>query len=90
MSLVWAIDLVTTVVFFSIGVLIPVLREDLGVTPLQAGLLGAAGFLGFGSMALPASIWLTRYNGRTSTLLLTLGMAGLGGRRLSPPTVMCC
>ena len=62
MSMLWSMDIINVIIFSSVGVLIPIWREDLGVTPLQAGLLGSAGFLGFGLMALPSSIWLTRYN----------------------------
>ncbi len=76
MANLWAMDLMTPMVFFSLGVLLPIWRSDLGVTPFQAGLLGSSGFLGFGLMALPASIWLTRYNPRLVTLLCALGMAG--------------
>ena len=75
MSLLWSMDIMTPLVFFSIGVLLPIWKEDLGVTPVQAGLLGSSGFLGFGMMALPASIWLTRYNPRLVVLVCTLGMA---------------
>ncbi len=73
----WAMDLVNNMVFFSIGVLIPVWKEDLGISPTQAGLLGFAGFLGFGLMALPASIWLTRFSPKRITLLCAAGMAVL-------------
>jgi len=86
MSLLWGIDLTTTIVFFSIGILIPFLRDDLGITPLEAGLLGSAGFLGFGVMAIPASIWLTRYSPRLTTLILTLGMGALCFAQALAPT----
>ena len=76
MGNLWGMDLVNVMVFMSIGVLIPIWKEDLGLTPLQAGLMGSVGFLGFGVMALPASIWLTRYNPRMVTLVCALGMAG--------------
>ncbi len=72
----WSMDHVNNLVFFSLGVLIPVWREELGLSPTQAGLLGTAGFMGFGLMALPASIWLTRYSPKLVTLLSGLGMAG--------------
>ena len=77
MANLWGMDLVNVMVFMSIGVLIPLWKEDLGMTPLQAGLMGSAGFLGFGIMALPASIWLTRYNPKLVTLVCALGMAGV-------------
>ena len=71
----WAMDYVNNLVFFSLGVLIPLWRVELDLSPTQAGLLGTAGFMGFGLMALPASIWLTRYSPKLVTLLSGLGMA---------------
>ena len=71
----WGMDFVNNLVFFSLGVMVPIWREDLGLTPTEAGLLGTAGFMGFGLMALPASIWLTRYSPKLVTLAASLGMA---------------
>ena len=76
MGNLWGMDLANVFLFMSIGVLIPVWKDDLGMTPLQAGLMGSAGFLGFGIMALPASIWLTKYNPKLVTLVSALAMAG--------------
>ena len=87
MGNLWGMDIVNTFVFMSIGVLIPIWRDDLGMTPLQAGLMGAAGFFGFGIMALPASIWLTRYNPRLITLLSALGMGAAAVLHAMAPTV---
>ena len=85
----WAMDLVNNMIFFSIGVLIPVWKEDLGISPTQAGLLGSAGFLGFGLMALPASIWLTRYSPKRITLLCAAGMAALAiGQSMATATLV--
>jgi len=75
MGNLWAIDIANVLVFMSIGVLIPIWREEIGLTPMQAGVMGSVGFLGFGMMALPASIWLTKYNPKVVTLITTLGMA---------------
>ncbi len=87
MGNLWGMDLANTFVFMSIGVLIPIWREDLGMTPLQAGLMGSAGFMGFGLMALPASIWLTRFNPRLVTLLAALGMGAAALLHAVAPTV---
>ena len=76
MAHLWGMDFVNNMVFFSLGVMVPIWREDLGLTPTQAGLLGTASFMGFGLMALPASIWLTRYSPKLVTLIASLGMAG--------------
>ena len=85
MGNLWGMDMLSQMVFISIGVLIPIWKEDLGLTPLQAGLMGSAGFLGFGLMALPSSIWLTRYNPRLVTLVCALGMAGAAlGHAVAP------
>lgn len=75
MGHLWGMDFVNNMVFFSLGVMVPIWREDLGLTPTQAGLLGTASFMGFGLMALPASIWLTRYSPKLITLIASLGMA---------------
>ena len=77
MGNLWAMDVVNVMVFMSIGVLIPIWKDDMGMTPLQAGLMGSAGFLGFGLMALPASIWLTKYNPRLVTFVCAFSMAGV-------------
>ncbi|MBI2856260.1 MAG: MFS transporter [Chloroflexi bacterium] len=87
MAMLWGMDLANVMIFASVGVLLPVWEEDLGVTPLQAGLLGAAGFMGFGLMALPASIWLTMYNPRLVTLVCALAMAGVGVAQAVAPNV---
>jgi len=86
MGHLWGMDLLGTMVFFSIGVLIPVWTEDLGLTPFQAGLMGAAGFLGFGVMALPASVWLTKYNPRLVTLACVMGLAVAAAAQAFSPT----
>jgi predicted MFS family arabinose efflux permease len=88
MGQLWGMDLLGTMVFFSIGVLLPVWKEDLGITPFQAGLLGSAGFLGFGTMALPASIWLTRYNPRLVTLACAFGMSAAAVAQAASPTAL--
>ena len=87
MGNLWGMDVVNVMVFMSIGVLIPIWKEDLDMTPLQAGLMGSAGFLGFGIMALPASIWLTRYNPRLVTLVSALAMAGAALAHAVAPNV---
>jgi CP family cyanate transporter-like MFS transporter len=53
----------------SLGVMLPAMSEELDITPLQAGILGATGFLGSALVALPASIWLSKYSPKKITLL---------------------
>lgn len=85
----WAMDLVNNMIFFSIGVLIPIWKDDLGISSTQAGLLGSAGFLGFGLAALPASIWLTRFSPKKITLLCAAGMGALAiGQSVATATLV--
>ena len=88
MGHLWGMDFVNNMVFFSLGVLVPIWREDLGLTPTQAGLLGTVGFMGFGLMALPASIWLTRYSPKLVTLAASLGMAGFTMLQAASPAAV--
>jgi len=87
MPLLWSMDVIQTLAFFSIGVLMPVWKEDFGLSPTEAGLLGATGFLGFGLMALPSSIWLTKYDPKmiTSVCALLMGVA-IAAHALAPNT----
>ena len=87
MGVLWGMDIFNVFVFQSLGVLLPIWKDELGVTPFQAGLLGSAGFLGFGLMALPASIWLTRYNLRLVVLVCALGMAATAALQAAAPIV---
>ena len=52
------------------------MTEELGITPIQAGLLGAAWFLGSAIVSLPASIWLSRFSPKWVTFLSTF-LAGV-------------
>jgi len=87
MPLLWSMDVIQTLAFFSIGVLLPIWTAEFGLTPTEAGLLGATGFLGFGLMALPSSIWLTKYNPKliTSICALLMGIA-IAAHAVSPST----
>ena len=81
--------MIQTLAFFSIGVLLPIWKEEFGLTPTEAGLLGATGFLGFGLMALPSSIWLTKYNPKliTSICAVLMGIA-IAAHSVAPNTEM--
>jgi len=52
-----------------LGVMLPSMTEELGISPLQAGMLGAVMFLGSATVALPASIWLSRFSPKKITFL---------------------
>ncbi|PZC49775.1 MAG: putative arabinose efflux permease, MFS family [Chloroflexi bacterium] len=62
MALLWGLNLVIPIASISIGVMLPTMTEDLDISPVQAGMLGGAQFLGSALVALPASIWLSRFN----------------------------
>jgi predicted MFS family arabinose efflux permease len=62
MALLWCLNLVIPMASISIGVMLPTMTEELTISPVQAGMLGGAQFLGSALVALPASIWLSRFN----------------------------
>ena len=71
-----------TVVLFvlSLGVLLPSISDDLGLSPTAQGLLGSSALFGNLILALPLSIVLSRYRGRVVLLGALVGMSlfGLG------------
>lgn len=71
-----------TVVLFvlSLGVLLPSISDDLGLSPTAQGLLGSSALFGNLALALPLSIVLSRYRGRVVLLGALVGMSlfGLG------------
>lgn len=71
-----------TVVLFvlSLGVMLPSISEDLGLSPTMQGLLGSSALFGNLVLALPLSIVLSRYRGRVVLLGALVGMSlfGLG------------
>lgn len=70
---------------FTLGVFLPFIRQELQLSPLQAGLLQGVSWVTAAVMALPSGVWLSRF--RLVPLVLTsllLGMPflflqGLGG-----------
>lgn len=58
---------------FTLGILLPDIRVEFNLSPVQAGLLGSAFFLGFASFSFPSSLWLSRYRPRWVVLLLFAG-----------------
>ncbi len=71
-----------TVVLFvlSLGVMLPTISEDLGLSPIAQGLLGSSALFGNLVLALPLSIVLSRYSGRVVLLgaLIAMSVFGLG------------
>ena len=69
MGQLWYVDICIQLIFFSVGILLPIWREELGVTPFQSGILGAVGFLGFGLISIPSGLVLPKYNPRKVTFI---------------------
>jgi MFS family permease len=69
MGFLWGLNLVVPLAAVSLGVMLPAMTEELDISPLKAGMLGAVWFLGSASVALPASIWLSKYSPKRMTFL---------------------
>ena len=69
MGFLWCLNLVVPLAAVSLGVMLPSMTEELDISPLQAGMLGAVMFLGSATVALPASIWLSRFSPKKITFL---------------------
>ena len=71
-----------TVVLFvlSLGVMLPSISKDLGLSPTMQGLLGSSALFGNLVLALPLSIVLSRYSGRIVLLgaLVAMSVFGVG------------
>ena len=84
-SVQWAINVLGPMVGLSVGILLPQMTEELGLTPVQAGLLGSSFFLGSLAASLPSSVLLSRYSPKTVTALATaLGALFMALQGLSP------
>ena len=46
MGFLWAVNLLIPLAAVSLGIMLPPMTEELGISPIQAGLLGASWFLG--------------------------------------------
>ncbi|MBI3744707.1 MAG: MFS transporter [Chloroflexi bacterium] len=76
MGMVWTFDLFVWVSAFSIGVLLPKMREDMHIADWQAGLLGSSFFLVFFALSIPTSIWLSRLRPKTVIFYSALATGG--------------
>ena len=76
MSGFWMSSLVIPMVAVSLGIMLPDMTVELSITPIQAGLLGSAFFIGTATASLPASIYLSRYSPK-KVVALALLMAAL-------------
>ena len=79
MGVLWGVSFFLPMVAVSLGIMLPAMTEDLSISPVQAGLLGSAYFIGSASMSLPASVWLSRFSPKrvTSIALLAAGLLSL-------------
>ena len=76
MGFLWAVNLLIPLAAVSLGIMLPPMTEELGISSIQAGLLGASWFLGSALVSLPASIWLSRFSPKWVTFYSTL-LAGV-------------
>ncbi len=68
----------TVSIVLSLGIFLPVISGDMGLSPVQGGWLGASATLGSLVTAVPIGWWLSRYNPKTvTTLTLLVGVAAL-------------
>ena len=68
-------SLVIPMVAVSLGIMLPDMTVELSITPIQAGLLGSAFFIGTATSSLPASIYLSSYSPK-KVVALALLVAG--------------
>ena len=82
----WLLSSVTGIMMvISVGILLPSISSDLGLSPTQQGFYGSAAFLGNLFLTLPVSWWVSRYKPRIlTTVTFTLGSALLFIQGWSP------
>ena len=73
----------------TLGILLPSISADLGLSPSQQGLLGSAAFWGNLVLAIPLSWWTSRFGPKIlTTVTLTLGTLFIFVQGLAPALVM--
>ena len=72
MSGVWIQAVTISNMGSSLGIMLPSITEDLDISPVQAGILGSAFFLGSATTSLPASVWMSKYSPKTVTTVALL------------------
>lgn len=75
LSLVFLTYMVNFADRVNIGIVLPVLREDLLLTNLAAGSLVSAFYLGYGISQLPAGLWISKYGTRTLGCVALVGLS---------------
>ena len=72
-------------VLFIIGILLPAITEDLNLSPGEQGLLGSASHWGSVVLAIPISLWTSRYGAKNlTTVTLAIGTGCLFLQGWSP------
>ena len=72
-------------VSYTFGLFLPFIRQDLGITPLQAGLLQAVWWITAASLSLPFGAWFSRFRPVPLSLVaLVLGVPFLFVQALAP------
>lgn len=76
---IWLLSSVTGfMMLYTLGILLPVISEDLDLSPGEQGLLGSASHWGNIALAIPLTWWTSRFGAkRLTTVTLALGTACL-------------
>ncbi len=61
-------------VIYTLGIMLPVISDDLGLSPVEQGLLGSASHWGNIALAIPLTLWTSRFGAKNLTTV-TLGLA---------------
>lgn len=76
-------------VISTLGILLPSISEDLGLSPSQQGLLGSAAFWGNMVLAIPLSWWTSRFGPKIlTTVTLALGTLFIFEQGVAPTLIM--
>ena len=69
----WSVCVVSGyMVMASIGLLLPAITSDLGLSPIEQGILGSAGFWGAIVLAIPLGLWASRFRPKPLTTVTML------------------
>ena len=73
----------------TLGILLPSISEDLGLSPTQQGMLGSAAFWGNMVLAIPLSWWTSRFGPKIlTTVTLALGTLFIFVQGVAPTLIM--
>ncbi|MBI2865460.1 MAG: MFS transporter [Chloroflexi bacterium] len=76
MGLFWAFNAANTMGMTSLMIMLPTLRKDLGITPIQVGWLSSVGWLVPALTTIALGAWVSRFSPRKSTAVSVL-LAGI-------------